>query len=128
MRSSDSRMAFLSHGAGFWRVVFTACLSLVAVVAVAAETETPPDAINAHYGWCGEAKTAAAKLKRYEQFWKQRRPAKSDEYDDQPHVTYVRRCAYRLASLYAETGQKAKCQEMLRWLEKYDEMFPENVK
>jgi hypothetical protein len=94
----------------------------------AVEPEAPPAAINAHYSWCGQAKTAEAKLKRYEGFWSQRLPAKSDDYDDHPHVTYVRRCAYRLAALYAQVGQSKKSLAMLKWLESNDEMLPENAK
>jgi hypothetical protein len=90
--------------------------------------ETAPAAINAHYSWCDEPKGTAAKLKRFEGFWKERCPADPDGYDDHPHVTYVRRCAYRLAALYARTGQTEKSVKMLQWLEKTDEGFPENVK
>jgi hypothetical protein len=90
--------------------------------------ETAPVAINAHYSWCDEPKGTAAKLKRFEGFWKERLPAEPDGYDDHPHVTYVRRCAYRLAALYVKTGQPEKSVKMLQWLEKTDEMLPENVK
>jgi hypothetical protein len=86
-----------------------------------AAEEIAPQGINAHYAWCGEAKTAAAKLKRYEAFWQERHPQNEDEYDDQPHITFVRRAAYRLAELYALTGQAAKCREKIRWLEKNDD-------
>lgn len=87
---------------------------------------TPP--INAHFSWCGEPKTTAGKLQRYEQFWKERLPDSPDEYDDHPHVTYVRKCAYRLVALYAQMGHTAKCLKTLKWLETNDEMFSENAK
>lgn len=102
-------------------------LALFLLQSPAAETEEAPAAINAHYSWCGEGKNVAVKLKRYEGFWKDRLPAEG-EYDDQPHITYVRKCAYRLAELYAQTGEKAKCQKMLKWLEKTDDSLPENAK
>lgn len=35
----------------------------------------------------------------------------------------VRRCAYRLAQLYAETGRSKDCVRILKWLEKEDERF-----
>ena len=91
------------------------------------EAETAPAAINAHFSWCGEARSVEDKLKRYEEFWKDRLP-NDDGYDDQPQVTYVRKCAYRLASLYALTGRTQKCRKMLTWLEERDDAFPENVK
>jgi hypothetical protein len=85
-----------------------------------------PHAINSHYRWCGEAKTQAEKIQRYEGFWAECHPPKDDEYDDQPHITYVRKCAYRLVELYAQTGQKDKCLKMLAWLETTDRALPEN--
>lgn len=90
--------------------------------------EEPPAAINAHYAWCGEGKTTREKLRRYEGFWKDRLPASPDEYDDSPHVTFVRKCAYRLAALYTQTGQAEKSLAKLKWLESSDEMLPENAK
>lgn len=100
--------------------------AMLSIPAWGAEREETPAAINAHYSWCARPETTAGKIKRYAEFWKERLPAKSDEYDDHPHFTYVRRCAYRLASLYAQTGQKEKCLAMLSWLEKNDDAFPEN--
>lgn len=90
--------------------------------------DEPPAAINAHYAWCGEGRTNREKLQRYEGFWKDRLPANPDEYDDHPHITFVRRCAYRLVTLYAQSGQTEKCLKTLKWLELNDETFPENVK
>jgi len=104
-------------------------LFLFSVAALpAAEPASPPQAINAHFSWCGEPKKTAEKLKRYEGFWKDRHPEEEDGYDDHPHVTYVRKCAYRLVALYAETGQTAKCLKMLKWLETHDDALPENAK
>ncbi len=102
-------------------------LALFLLPSSAAEPEEHPAAINAHFSWCGEGKTAAVKLKRYEGFWEERFP-KDGEYDDQPHITYVRKCAYRLAELYAQTGQKEKCVKKLKWVEKTDDSLPENAK
>jgi len=52
-----------------------------------------------HFNWCGEAKTPADRLKRYEKFWEMQCPRESDGYDDSLHVRTVRRCDYRLAQL-----------------------------
>lgn len=101
------------------------CLILMfSLFAVASFAEEAPQAINAHFEWCGEPKKMAEKLKRYEGFWKDRHPEEEDGYEDSPHVTYVRLCGYRLAALYAQTGQKEKCLKMLQWLEKNDDSFP----
>jgi hypothetical protein len=93
---------------------------LLVALGHAAEEKAPPG-INAHYAWCGAAKTTAGKLQRYEGFWRERHPASEDEYDDPAHAAYVRRTAYRLAELYALTGQPAKCREKILWLEKNDD-------
>ncbi len=60
------------------------------------------------------------RLRRYEKFWKLQAPETSDGYDDSLHVRTVRRCAYRLAELYAELGRKKDCLRMLKWLEAED--------
>lgn len=79
--------------------------------------------MEAHYQWCAEGKTAAARIKRYEQFWTLQKPEEPDGYDDSRHIRAVRRCAYRLAELYAEAGRKKECIKMLKWLEKEDADF-----
>ena len=84
----------------------------------------PPGAfysMQAHFAWCGEAKTTAERLKRYEKFWELQAPEQSDGYDDSLHVRTVRRCAYRLANLYAELQRTKDCQKILKWLEKEDD-------
>lgn len=106
---------------------FLLSLTIVAVTNSADKGEEAPQAINAHYSWCDEPKTVAAKLKRFEDFWKERHPEQEDGYEDSPHITYVRRCAYRLAALYVQTGQKEKCLKMLEWLQKNDDSLPENA-
>ncbi len=75
--------------------------------------------MEAHFAWCGEAKTAAERLRRYEKFWEMQHP----ENDDARHVRIVRQCGYRLAQLYAETGRRKECVRMLKWLEKEDDLF-----
>jgi hypothetical protein len=77
--------------------------------------------MEAHFRWCGEAKTAKERLKRYEKFWALQAPEQSDGYDDSLHVRTVRRCAYRLAELYAQLGRTKDCLKMLKWLEKEDD-------
>ena len=58
-----------------------------------------------HFRWCGEAKTPAEQLKRYQGFWKMQHPETEDGYDDSRHIRMVRHCAYRMAQLYAELGK-----------------------
>jgi hypothetical protein len=82
--------------------------------------------MTAHFAWCGEAKAAAERLKRYEKFWELQAPEQSHGYDDSLHVRTVRRCAYRLANLYAELGRTKDCQKMLKWLEKEDDTLDVN--
>ena len=77
--------------------------------------------MESHFAWCGEAKTPAERLKRYESFWELQRPEQSDGYDDSLHIRTVRRCAYRLAQLYAELNRPRDCVKMVKWLEKEDD-------
>jgi hypothetical protein len=79
--------------------------------------------MQAHFRWCSEAKTSAARLRRYEKFWDLQAPEKSDGYDDDLHVRTVRRCAYRLAQLYDELGRKKDCLRILKRLEAEDDAF-----
>ncbi len=79
--------------------------------------------MQSHFAWCEKPKTAAARVKRYEQFWELQAPEQSDGYDDDLHVRTVRRCAYRLATLYSELGRTKECLKMLKWLEKEDAAF-----
>ena len=76
-----------------------------------------------HLAWCAEGKTAAARIKRYEQFWADQSPKETDGYDDGRHIRLVRRCAYRLAELYAESGRAKDCIKMLKFLEQEGETF-----
>ena len=96
-----------------------------AAAADPAEYKPPGDTytMQLHFTWCGEAKTAAERLKRYESFWALQAPDTSDGYDDTVHVRTVRRCAYRLAQLYAELGRPKDCLKKLKWLEKEDDTF-----
>lgn len=79
--------------------------------------------MEAHFRWCGEAKTPAGRLKRYQNFWEMQHPETEDGYDDDRHGRMVRHCAYRLAQLYAELGKTNDCVRMLKWLEKEDDGF-----
>jgi hypothetical protein len=63
-------------------------------------------------------------LKRYEGFWKVHLPENADEYNDDLHVRLVRKCAYRLAELYAAKGDAKNCRKMIRWLEANDGSLP----
>jgi|tagenome__1003787_1003787.scaffolds.fasta_scaffold20115172_1 hypothetical protein len=104
--------------------VLIPCLpASIASAADTAEYKPPGDVyvMDAHFRWCGEATTAAAKARRYEKFWELQHPKEEDGYDDSPHIRAVRRCAYRLAQLYAELGRSKDCVKMLRWLEKEDD-------
>ena len=108
--------------------VLALVVSLNAHVAVAAESaDYKPSngmyVMEAHLQWCGEAKSAAVRLKRYEKFWEMQHPNDEDGYDDDRHVRMVRCCAYRMAQLYAETGRGKDCLRMLKWLEKEDARF-----
>jgi hypothetical protein len=82
--------------------------------------------MEAHLAWCAEGKTVVARIKRYEYFWSLQSPKESGMYDDGRHVRLVRRCAYRLAELYAQSGRKKDFIEMLKWLEKEDDAFDIN--
>jgi hypothetical protein len=85
--------------------------------------EFPTESINANFAWCKAGKTEKERLARLEAFWERYWP-KDGEYEDSPHITYVRLCAYELAKLYAKGGQAAKCIKLLDWLEKSDESIP----
>jgi hypothetical protein len=104
---------------------FIVVFALLSLAAFGAEpkkgpAEKPPAAINLHFKWCGLPMAASDQLRRYEGFWAQRHP-KDEEYEDGVQIRYVRQCAYRLAALYAGTGNTKKCQEMIKWLEKTDD-------
>jgi hypothetical protein len=83
--------------------------------------------MEAHFRWCDEAPNAATKVKRYEKFWELQAPEESDGYDDSLHVRTVRRCAYRLAQLYAQLGRPKDCLKLLQWLEKEDDSLKVNA-
>jgi hypothetical protein len=94
------------------------------VAAESAEYKPPRGGIytmDGHFTWCGEGRTPAERLKRYESFWSEHRPKERDGYDDSHHVRTVRRCAYRLAQLYGELGRQKDCLRMIQWLEKEDD-------
>ena len=110
-------------------ITVTAFLAILATsIAPAAEEpeyKPPGDSysMEAHLKWCGEGKTAGARMKRYEQFWSLQSPKEDDGYDDERHIRLVRRCAYRLAELYAQAGRAKDCLKMLKFLEKDDDAF-----
>ncbi len=96
------------------------------VAADSAEYKPPKGGIysmEAHLAWCGEGKALAERLARYEKFWEMQHPKEEDGYDDDRHIRMVRRCAYRLAQLYAEVGKSKQCVRMLKWLENEDDSF-----
>ena len=106
---------------------FLAVASTDVLKAVTESAEYKPEGdmyiMEAHFRWCGEAKTPAERLKRYQKFWEMQHPETEDGYDDSRHVRMVRHCAYRLAQLYAELGKTKDCVGMLKWLEKEDDRF-----
>ena len=106
---------------------FLAVASTDVLKAVTESEEYKPEGdmyvMEAHFHWCGEAKTPAERLKRYQKFWEMQHPEAEDGYDDSRHVRMVRHCAYRLAQLYAELGKTNDCVGMLKWLEKEDDRF-----
>jgi hypothetical protein len=85
-----------------------------------ADTEKPSQKIIEHYKWCSASKSQSETLARFEGFWSRYAPRGEREYEDAIHVRFVHLCAYRLAELYADTGNSKKCREMLTWLEKED--------
>lgn len=126
-QSSNSRLSRSPRAALLTVTAFFAILA-ASIAAAAEEGEYKPPSggvysMEAHLKWCAEAKTVAAQIKRYEQFWADQSPKESDGYDDERHIRLVRRCAYRLAELYAQTGRKKDCIEMLKFLEKEDDAF-----
>lgn len=110
-------------------LTFLLLLGLMPLTPALAESKTPAEykppgdfySMEAHFKWCSQAPTSAERVRRYEKFWELQAPETSDGYDDGLHVRTVRRCAYRLAQLYAELGRKKECLKMLTWLEKEDE-------
>ena len=103
-----------------------AFFAILATSIAAEEGEYKPPAggvytMEAHLEWCAEGKTVQARIKRYGQFWSLESPKESDGYDDERHIRLVRRCAYRLAELYAQSGRAKDCLKMLKFLEKEDE-------
>lgn len=125
-RSSNSRLSRSPRAAVISVTAFFAILATsIAAAPKEGEYKPPGDfySMQAHFAWCGEGKTVQARIKRYEQFWSLQSPEEPDGYDDSPHIRAVRRCAYRLAELYAEAGRKKDCLKMLKWLEKEDETF-----
>jgi hypothetical protein len=88
--------------------------------AFAADSDKPPQNIIEHYKWCSIPKSRAEVLARFEGFWSRYAPSGEREYEDAIHVRFVHLCAYRLAELYADTGNAKKCREILQWLEKKD--------
>ena len=84
------------------------------------DTEKPPQNIIEHYQWCRAPKSRAEALARFEGFWSRYAPSGQHGYEDAIHVRFVHLCAYRLAELYADTGNAKKCRNILEWLEKED--------
>lgn len=126
-RSSNLRFSRSSQAA---LITVTALFAILATsIAPAAEEpkyKLPPGdtySMEMHLKWCAEGKTVAARIKRYEEFWSLQGPKEEDGYDDERHIRLVRRCAYRLAELYAQSGRKKDCLEMLKRLEKEDDAF-----
>jgi hypothetical protein len=126
-RSSNSRLSRSPRAALISLMTLFAILTTsIAQAAEEPEYKPPPGGVytmEAHLEWCAEGKTVAARTKRYEQFWSLQSPKESDGYDDERHIRLVRRCAYRLAELYAEAGRKKDCLKMLKWLEQEDDAF-----
>ena len=108
-------------GVKLWLVSILA-FALIRYVATA-DVSFPTDNIIKNYEWCGAAKTAAERLPRFEAFWTRYHP-KDEEYGDMIEGTFVRLAAYRLALLYAQTGNQSKCAEFLKWLEDHDQAIP----
>lgn len=126
-RNSNSRLSRSPRAALIGVTAFFAILA-TSIVAAAEEGEYKPPpgggySMQSHFAWCGEGKTVGARIKRYEQFWALQSPDEPDGYDDSPHIRTVRRCAYRLAELYAQAGRAKDCIKMLKWLEKEDDLF-----
>ena len=123
-RNSNSRLSGSPRAALIGVTAFFAILA-TAIAAEEPEYKPPGDlyVMEAHLEWCAEGKTVAARIKRYEQFWSLQSPKESDGYDDGRHIRLVRRCAYRLAELYAQSGRAKDCLKMLKWLEENDREF-----
>lgn len=125
-RSSNARLSRSPRAA---LINVTALFAILATSIAAApkegEYQPPGDfySMQAHFQWCAEGKTVEARIKRYEEFWSLQSPKEPDGYDDSPHIRLVRRCAYRLAELYAQAGRKKNCLKMLKWLEENDRDF-----
>jgi hypothetical protein len=124
-RNSNSRLSQSSRAALIGVMAFFAFMA-ASIAAEEGEYKPPPGggySMQAHFTWCGEGKTAEARIKRYEQFWSLQKPEQPDGYDDSLHIRKVRHCAYRLAELYAQAGRARDCIKMLKWLEKEDDTF-----
>ena len=128
-RSSKSGFSRSYRAAALLGVTAFFAILATAIAAAAEEGEYKPPAggvyvMEAHLKWCAEGKTVGARIKRFEEFWSLQAPKEIDDgYDDERHIRLVRRCAYRLAELYAQAGRAKECLKMLKFLEKEDEAF-----
>lgn len=126
-RNLNSRLSRSPRAALINVNAFFAILAIsIAPAAEQPEYKPPPGGVyvmEAHFKWCAEGKTVAARTKRYEQFWSLQKPEQPDGYDDSRHIRAVRHCAYRLAELYAQAGRAKDCIKMLKWLEEDDDTF-----
>jgi len=126
---TSSILKMISRSRAITAVLFSflAVASVNALKPMTESAEYKPEGdtyvMEAHFRWCGEAKTPAEQLKRYQGFWEMQHPEAEDGYDDSRHIRMVRHCAYRLAQLYAEAGKSEACVRMLKWLEKEDDSF-----
>lgn len=129
MHRTNATRTTISHSRAIIAVlVFFLAVGATYVMRAATEAaEYKPEGdvyvMESHFRWCGEAKTPAEQLKRYQAFWKMQLPETADGYDDSRHIRMVRHCAYRLAQLDAELGKTDDCVRMLKWLEKEDDAF-----
>ncbi len=70
----------------------------------------------AYFQWCEDSPELQGRLRRYEIYWNSCQSVDKDT-GALFHGHYIRPCAYRLATLYVDSGNANKCKEILQWLE-----------
>ena len=89
----------------------------------------PPQGLIPHRAWCDDAPSLDERILRLEGFWNAHLPQcdggaeeNSGEYEDGPHISYIRGTAYALSLAYTEAGNKEGARKMIEWLRWSDQL------